>query len=74
MEVIENASIVREIHIHVAIDAAAFAGSGDVALFGEVLSRFVGRYANFHHAVRLVLTANGEQSVYPRTDFNGAPF
>jgi type VI secretion system protein ImpG len=36
----------RDIHIHVAIDAAAFSGAGDVVLFGDVLSHFVGRYAN----------------------------
>ncbi len=48
--VIRGASLLRDIHIHVAIDAATFAGAGDVALFGDVLSRFVGRYANFHHS------------------------
>lgn len=73
-EVVRNASVLREVHIHVAIDAAAFAGAGDVALFGEVLSHFVGRYANFHHSVRLVLVAHGEERIYPRTEFNGAPF
>jgi type VI secretion system protein ImpG len=71
---VQCARVLRDIHIHVAIDAAAFAGAGDVVLFGDVLSHFVGRYANFHHSVRLVLIADGKETVYPRTDFKGAPF
>ncbi len=72
--VVRNASMLRDIHIHVAIDAAAFAGAGDVVLFGDVLSHFVGRYANFHYSVRLVLIVDGKETVYPRTDYEGAPF
>jgi type VI secretion system protein ImpG len=71
---VQCARVLRDIHIHVAIDAAAFAGAGDVVLFGDVLSHFVGRHANFHHSVRLVLIADGKETVYPRTDFKGAPF
>jgi type VI secretion system protein ImpG len=72
--VVSRASVLRELHIHVAIDTAAFAGTGDVVLFGDVLSHFVGRYANFHYSVRLVLIANGEETVCPRNDYTGAPF
>ncbi|VVE59717.1 hypothetical protein PTE30175_05627 [Pandoraea terrae] len=30
-------------------------GSGDIALFGDVLNRFIGRYASVQHFVQLVL-------------------
>lgn len=50
-----GASVNRIVNMNVSIDPAGFAGPGDVALFGDVLSRFVGRYACFHYAVRLVL-------------------
>ena len=72
--VVSGASLLRELHIHVAIGTTAFAGPGDVVLFGDVLSHFVGRYANFHYSVRLVLIADGKETVYPRTDYTGAPF
>lgn len=45
----------RIVNMNVSIDPAGFAGPGDAALFGDVLSRFVGRYACFHYAIRLVL-------------------
>ncbi|QSN62392.1 type VI secretion system baseplate subunit TssF [Caballeronia sp. M1242] len=63
-----------EIRVHVRLDASAFAGPGDVALFGDVLSRFVGRYSSFHHATRLVLHVGGEQTLYPLMEFEGVPF
>jgi type VI secretion system protein ImpG len=58
----------------VGLDATAFDGHGDAMLFGDVLSRFVGRYASFHHAVRLVLSIDGSQTVYPLMEFEDAPF
>jgi type VI secretion system protein ImpG len=63
-----------EIQVHVRLDASAFAGPGDVALFGDVISRFVGRYSSFHHATRLVLHVGGEQTLYPLMEFEGVPF
>jgi type VI secretion system protein ImpG len=63
-----------EIRVHVGLDATAFDGHGDAMLFGDVLSRFVGRYASFHHAVRLVLSIDGSQTVYPLMEFEDAPF
>ncbi|APR35854.1 type VI secretion system baseplate subunit TssF [Paraburkholderia sp. SOS3] len=71
---VDYRSAVRDVRIHVAIDAAKFAGAGDVALFGDVLSHFVGRYASFNYSVRLVLIADGKETVYARNDFDGAPF
>lgn len=64
----------REIRMHVRLDPNGFDGPGDAALFGDVLGRFVGRYANFHHSMRLVLEVDDRQTVYPRMAFEGAPF
>lgn len=50
-----GARVDRIVNVNVGIEPAGFAGPGDVALFGDVLSRFIGRYACFHFAVRLVL-------------------
>ncbi|RQZ05611.1 type VI secretion system baseplate subunit TssF [Burkholderia sp. Bp9031] len=50
-----GARVDRIVNVNVGIEPVGFAGPGDIALFGDVLSRFVGRYACFHFAVRLVL-------------------
>ncbi|WP_407971963.1 type VI secretion system baseplate subunit TssF [Burkholderia pyrrocinia] len=50
-----GARVDRIVNVNVGIEPSGFAGPGDVALFGDVLSRFVGRYACCHFAVRLVL-------------------
>jgi len=64
-----GARIDRIVNVNVGIEPKEFAGPGDVALFGDVLSRFVGRYACFHYAVRLVLYegVGGPIRRYPRT-------
>ncbi|MFD1561470.1 type VI secretion system baseplate subunit TssF [Paraburkholderia silviterrae] len=64
----------RVIRVHVELDATAFDGPGDAVLFGDVLNRFLGRYACFHHAMQLVLYIDGEETAYSRIDFEGAPF
>ncbi|KVM88400.1 type VI secretion system baseplate subunit TssF [Burkholderia stagnalis] len=73
-EVLERAYIHREIRMHVRLDAKAFDGPGDAALFGEVLSRFVGHYASVHHSMRLVLNMDDREILYPRMEYEGAPF
>jgi type VI secretion system protein ImpG len=73
-DVLDRGYMMRDIHMNVALDACAFDGPGDVVLFGDVLSYFVGRYACFHHSMRLVLNVDGKETRYPRTDFEGAPF
>ncbi|RQY55882.1 type VI secretion system baseplate subunit TssF [Burkholderia stagnalis] len=73
-QVRERASIHREIRMHVRLDAKAFDGPGDAALFGEVLSRFVGHYASVHHSMRLVLNMDDREILYPRMEYEGAPF
>lgn len=73
-DTVDHASIHREIRMHVRLDATAFDGPGDATLFGDVLSRFVGRYAGIHHSMRLILEIDGDETVYPRQSFHGAPF
>lgn len=73
-QAVERASVHREIRVHIRLDATAFDGPGDAVLFGDVLSRFVGRYASFHHSMRLVLDIDGKETVYPRREHEGAPF
>ncbi|RQR25048.1 type VI secretion system baseplate subunit TssF [Burkholderia sp. Bp9143] len=65
---IVGARVDRIVNVNVGIEPSGFAGPGDVALFGDVLSRFVGRYACFHFAVRLVLYegVGGPGRRYPR--------
>lgn len=73
-QVVERAYMHREIRMYVQLDATTFDGPGDAVLFGDVLSRFVGRYASFHHSMRLVLDIDGKETVYPRMEHEGAPF
>jgi type VI secretion system protein ImpG len=73
-QTVERAYVHREVRVHVQLDATAFDGPGDAVLFGDVLSRFVGRYASVHHSMRLVLSIDGKETVYPRMEQEGAPF
>jgi type VI secretion system protein ImpG len=73
-ETVDRAYMHCEIRVHVRLDATAFDGPGDAVLFGDVLSLFVGRYASFHHSMRLVLDIDGKETVYPRMEHKGAPF
>ncbi|MGO4157294.1 type VI secretion system baseplate subunit TssF [Cupriavidus sp. YAF13] len=72
--VLRKGGMLREFAIHVEMDPAGFAGPGDVVLFGDVLSHFVGRYASHRYSVRLVLVANGKETAYPATEFTGSEF
>lgn len=73
-DVLQRGYMHREVRVHVDLDPAAFDGPGDAVLFGDVLNHFIGRYACFHHSMRLVLSIDGKETVYPRIDFEGAPF
>jgi type VI secretion system protein ImpG len=71
---VSRGAVLRIIQIRVELDAAGFAGPGDMVLFGEILNHFVGRYADSHTAVQLVLVADGRETVFRHTEFDGAPF
>ncbi|MGF6965134.1 type VI secretion system protein ImpG [Paraburkholderia sp. WC7.3g] len=73
-QVLQRAHVQRVARIHIELDAGGFDGPGDAVLFGDVLSHFLGRYASVQCSMQLVLTIDGQQTVYPRTDFRGAPF
>ncbi|CAM2164177.1 type VI secretion system protein ImpG [Paraburkholderia sacchari] len=66
--------LVRVVRIHVDLDASGFDGPGDAVLFGDVLNHFLGRYASPQYSTQTVLTIDGQETVYPRTDFTRAPF
>jgi type VI secretion system protein ImpG len=72
--VLRRGYVLRVARIHVDLDAGGFDGPGDAVLFGDVLNHFLGRYASAHCAMQLVLTIDGRETRYPRTEFTGAPF
>lgn len=73
-QVLQRGYVLRIVRIHVDLDAGGFDGPGDAVLFGDVLNHFLGRYASAQCSIQLVLTIDGQETVYPRTDFKGAPF
>ncbi|SDG19594.1 type VI secretion system baseplate subunit TssF [Paraburkholderia phenazinium] len=73
-QVLRRGDMLRVVRIHVDLDAGAFAGPGDAVLFGDVLNHFLGRYTALQSSMQLVLAIDGQETVYPRTDFTGAPF
>jgi type VI secretion system protein ImpG len=73
-EAAQRGHAIRAVCIHVDLDAGGFDGPGDAALFGDVLNRFLGRYASVQYSLQLVLTVDGKETRYPRTSFEGAPF
>lgn len=73
-QVLQRGGVLRVARFHVDLDAGGFDGPGDAVLFGDVLNHFLGRYASVQIATQLLLTIDGQETVYPRTDFRGAPF
>ena len=66
---VAGAKVSRIINLNVGIDPAGFAGPGDITLFGDVLSHFIGRYACFHYSVRLVMQDSDGELIrrYPQS-------
>jgi type VI secretion system protein ImpG len=52
----EKGFVLRGVAIEVLIDSQGFSGEGDISLFGEMLSRFFGLYADVHLFNQLTLT------------------
>ncbi|HKU00971.1 MAG TPA: type VI secretion system baseplate subunit TssF [Paraburkholderia sp.] len=53
----------------------AGAVEGDAVLFvGDVLNHFLGRYASWQCSMQLARAIDGQETVYPRTNFTGALF
>lgn len=51
----EQGYLLRGVQIEITLDSTGFAGSGDICLFGEMLSRFFALYTDIHLFNRLVL-------------------
>lgn len=66
----------RGVEIEVTLDSNRFAGDGDIELFGGMLNRFLGLYAQINLFTRLVIVSQptGRRIVWPDTKGEGAPF
>ena len=58
----EKGFLLRGVDIEVTLDASGFCGEGDIALFGEMLNRFFGLYADIHlfNQLTLILQPTGK--------------
>lgn len=56
IERFEQGYLLRGVQIEVTINSHGFAGSGDICLFGEMLSRFFALYTDIHLFNKLVIT------------------
>lgn len=66
----------RGVEIEVTLDSAAFAGDGDIELFGGMLNRFLALYATLNLFTKLVIVSQptGRRIEWPDTKGEGAPF
>lgn len=58
----ENGFLLRGVDIEVTLDTNGFCGDGDISLFGEMLNRFFGLYADIHlfNQLTLILQPTGK--------------
>lgn len=58
----EKGFLLRGVDIEVTLDAHGFSGEGDISLFGEMLNRFFGLYADIHlyNQLTLILQPSGK--------------
>lgn len=58
----EKGFLLRGVEIEVTLDANGFSGEGDISLFGEMLHRFFGLYADIHlfNQLTLILQPTGK--------------
>ncbi|VVN65781.1 type VI secretion system baseplate subunit TssF [Pseudomonas fluorescens] len=58
----EKGFLLRGVDIEVTLDANGFCGEGDISLFGEMLNRFFGLYADIHlyNQLTLILQPTGK--------------
>lgn len=68
--------LLRGVEIKVTLDTRAFAGDGDITLFGNMLHRFLSLYATLNLFVRLVVVLQpaGQCVTWPDVKGEGAPF
>lgn len=75
LEEISGGSVERGVVIEVTLDSHAFAGEGDVMLFGELLHRFFAEYAEINLFTKLSLVSLPSQTRtdWPRSKAQRAP-
>jgi type VI secretion system protein ImpG len=68
-------SILRGVLIEITLDSQAFAGEGDVHLFGELLHRFFAQYAemNIYTQLRIVCLPSGKRITWPHSFAERSP-
>lgn len=68
--------LLRGVEIEVTLDGHAFAGDGDIELFGNIINRFLGLYSSFNLFTRLVVVVLPveQRFAWPDTKGEGAPF
>ncbi|HEY2023166.1 type VI secretion system baseplate subunit TssF [Paraburkholderia sp.] len=75
LEEVSGGAVERGVHIEVTLDSHAFAGDGDVMLFGELLQRFFALYAELNLFTKLSIVSLPSQirTVWPRSKAQRAP-
>lgn len=75
LEEVSGGSVERGVLIEVTLDSHAFAGEGDVMLFGELLHRFFAQYAEINLFTKLSLVSLPSQTRtdWPRSKAQRAP-
>jgi type VI secretion system protein ImpG len=69
LEEVSGGAVERGVHIEVTLDSHAFAGDGDVMLFGELLHRFFALYAeiNLFTKLSIVSLPSKARTAWPRS-------
>ena len=71
-----KSGLLRGVEIEVTLNSDKFAGDGDLALFGEMLNRFLALYATVNVYTKLVVVSmpTGRRETWPDNKAAGAPF
>ncbi|MBR8183745.1 type VI secretion system baseplate subunit TssF [Burkholderia ambifaria] len=75
IEEVSGGAVERGVLIEVTLDAHAFSGEGDVMLFGELLHRFFGAYAEINLFTKLAIVSlpSRSRTEWPRSKAGRAP-
>lgn len=75
LEEVSGGSVERGVLIEVTLDSQAFAGEGDVMLFGEMLHRFFAMYAEINLFTRLSIVSlpSQKRTLWPRSKAERSP-
>lgn len=75
IEEVSGGAIERGVLIEVTLDSHAFAGEGDVYLFGELLHRFFALYAEMNLFTKLAIVSlpSGQRIEWPKSKTGRSP-